>query len=257
MKAHLYRIDCITKMHVGSGDVNFNIIDKEVEKDPITGLPTIHASGIKGALRDMFSGEEEGVVTYVFGNPATKEKSTCSGAYKFFDAYMLCRPMRACNAGILSIQVTHADIINRFIDITEQFGCKPDFLPAKVADLNFNSNSDRFLSTVNNLHVESERTGCIVPDENIRKLLGTESYAFAESFEGYQLPNIARNKLDNGRSENLWYEEFVPEGTVFYTIICTPDDKINPLLEEKLSGIVQIGGNASIGYGFTRFTKLA
>lgn len=54
MAATIYYINCLTNLHVGSGDVNFNTIDNEVERDPVTGYPTIHASGIKGALRQFF-----------------------------------------------------------------------------------------------------------------------------------------------------------------------------------------------------------
>ena len=43
MAAIIVNLECITNMHVGNGDVNYNIIDNEVEKDPITGYPTINA----------------------------------------------------------------------------------------------------------------------------------------------------------------------------------------------------------------------
>lgn len=32
MFAKLFQVDCITNLHVGSGDVNYNIIDNEIEK---------------------------------------------------------------------------------------------------------------------------------------------------------------------------------------------------------------------------------
>ena len=70
MTANLYFIKCLTNLHVGSGDVNFNIIDEEIEKDPVTGYPTINASGVKGALRQFF---EENALQYTgcwFGSPA-------------------------------------------------------------------------------------------------------------------------------------------------------------------------------------------
>ena len=54
MKAKIFVIECLTNLHVGNGDVNFNIIDNEVERDDVTGLPTINSSGFKGALRAFF-----------------------------------------------------------------------------------------------------------------------------------------------------------------------------------------------------------
>jgi len=55
MNVHVYKYTCLTNLHVGSGDINYNIVDNEVERDPVTGLPMIHASGVKGALREYFT----------------------------------------------------------------------------------------------------------------------------------------------------------------------------------------------------------
>ena len=55
MSFFAYKIDCITNLHVGSGDLNYNIVDNEVERDAVTGYPVIHASGLKGALREHCS----------------------------------------------------------------------------------------------------------------------------------------------------------------------------------------------------------
>ena len=41
MYFHVFKIRCLTNLHVGSGDINYNIVDKEVEKDPVTGVPVI------------------------------------------------------------------------------------------------------------------------------------------------------------------------------------------------------------------------
>ena len=54
MAAIIVNLECMTNMHVGNGDVNYYIIDYEVEKDPVTGYPTINASGVKGAFREYF-----------------------------------------------------------------------------------------------------------------------------------------------------------------------------------------------------------
>ena len=59
MSFFAYKIDCITNLHVGSGDLNYNIVDNEVERDAVTGYPVIHASGLKGALREHFSKKKD------------------------------------------------------------------------------------------------------------------------------------------------------------------------------------------------------
>ena len=33
MYFHVFKIKCITNLHAGSGDINYNVVDKEVEKE--------------------------------------------------------------------------------------------------------------------------------------------------------------------------------------------------------------------------------
>ena len=89
MKAHLYKMTCLTNLHVGNGDVNYSIIDNEVEKDPVTGEAMIPSSGVKGALK-VFA-EEKGFseIAKVFGNEQDNP-----GTYKFLSAGLLARPVR-------------------------------------------------------------------------------------------------------------------------------------------------------------------
>jgi len=56
--------------------------------------------------------------------------------------------------------------------------------------------------------------------------------------------------LDNGESKNLWYEQVLPAETVLYTII----QEDGNVLKDALNGqVVQIGANATIGYGYCKF----
>jgi CRISPR/Cas system CMR subunit Cmr4 (Cas7 group RAMP superfamily) len=70
------------------------------------------------------------------------------------------------------------------------------------------------------------------------------------------LPVIARNHLENGISQNLWYEEIVPHKTLFLTFIGLTDtfrDDFEAALEADL---IQVGANATIGYGLCKFSKV-
>lgn len=67
------------------------------------------------------------------------------------------------------------------------------------------------------------------------------------------LPIIARNCLENGESSNLWYEQVLPSQSVLATIIQTNNADDLDVLNGK---IVQIGANATIGYGYCKFIKL-
>ena len=113
MKVQFYKMECLTNLHVGSGDVNYNVIDNEVQKDPMTGNPVIHSSGIKGAYRDVYKNET--ICKTVFGSKATEENPMSSGIYRFTDAYLLSRPMRVYGADISNIQVTTVEILNQYI----------------------------------------------------------------------------------------------------------------------------------------------
>ena len=67
-----FKMECLTNLHVGSGENNYNIVDKEVEKDPVLQVPTIHASGVKGALREHLEAQGCGKVDEIFGKPLMK-----------------------------------------------------------------------------------------------------------------------------------------------------------------------------------------
>ena len=67
MKNRFYAVKCLTNLHMGSGDVNFNIVDNEVQRDPVTGYPTMHSSGMKGAFREYFRGASPEDVKGIFG----------------------------------------------------------------------------------------------------------------------------------------------------------------------------------------------
>ena len=113
-----------------------------------------------------------------------------------------------------------------------------------------------FITTESNIFIEGEKTAVFSEDNKnvlakFKDVLG-EHYAVVNNFDHYPLPVLARNYLEDGKSKNLWYEEVVPHGSVFYTIIITPDETNALNMEE----IKQIGGHASIGCGFTRFIKL-
>ena len=64
----------------------------------------------------------------------------------------------------------------------------------------------------------------------------------------YPLPVTARNKV--GDDNNLWYEEVVPAKSVFFTLILSPEPNLE--LDFARHSIIQFGGNASIGRGFTK-----
>lgn len=251
MYFHIFKIRCLTNLHVGSGDINYNVVDKEVEKDPLTKLPMIHASGIKGALLKHFQGQMSSAdIETIFGAPGKGDVSK-PGSYRFLDAHLLARPMRTDGGSISCINITTAEILQCFLNTVEDFSGKS--CVNQIPKLDFGSS--QFLATAN-VDVEGLPTAALNDNQKqcsawIENLIG-KNYAFAPNLKDYDLPIIARNNLENGISTNLWYEEFVPYGSVFYMVILTPEKEC----KLDFSKPVQIGGNASVGYGFSKIEEI-
>jgi len=252
MKPTFYKIECITNLHVGSGDVNYNVVDNEVEKD-ITGNPMIHASGIKGALRDVVEKVDKNRANKIFGSSGD-EKTTGEGTHKFFDAHLIARPMRVAGSTTMaSIPVITVASVNQFIKTLSMFG-DDRYNGAVISDEEIDFGDKEFLTnTTENIRVEGENTGklaqTVVAKLGILKDIIGDKYAVAKSYENYPLPVTARNYLENGISQNLWYEEVVPHDSIMYFAVMGDDTF-------EIPDIVQFGGHSSIGCGFTKVTKI-
>lgn len=257
MKKNFYKLECITNLFAGSGEINYSIIDNQVEKDATNGLPIIHASGVKGALREKLITDgkvsKERIIE-IFGDEGDKNK-TIPGSHKIFDATLITRPMRVYgDNNMSSINVATVESINNFITMINtlepgKYNIKP------IGPINFGDN--KFLTNVKgDIKIEYDPTGKLPSDiaEELKKLshIIGDKFAIAATFDDYDLPVIARNHLVNRVSKNLWYEEVVPHGSVFFFVVVFPDDCEGIEIPE----IVQFGGNSTIGCGFSRVSKL-
>lgn len=208
---HIYKIRTLTNLHVGGSGSNFDIVDKQVQRDPTTEYPSIYASSIKGALRDHFTdvlGEGDKAITYIFGNEPDDRGEAKQGKYRFLSADLLALPNPSNNT---PFELAYTDEINKLEEKAQLMG----------ATIKFNK---------------------------------TPSSDFKELTE--ELPVIARNYLKNGISENLWYEEVVPRESLFVFTLLAPKGDITKFDEQVNGKIIQIGANATIGYGLCLFTKI-
>lgn len=227
MKTATYVIRCLTNMHVGKGDATYEVVDKCVQRDVTTGVPCIYSSSLKGALRQFFSKQGFTELDYVFGADVNRDKKNNSnenneeehsiGNFTFFQANLLAYPVQTTQEGATYILKTNKTLQE---PITE------------LANL---------LSAPSNIEA-------LLP-KGIEKDLSNEALE--------QLPVIARNKLENGKSENLWYEEVVPAKSRFVFFVSYDNEEIfakfDKIIQEK---VIQIGANGSIGYGFCKITNL-
>ena len=255
MTAFLYKMTCLTNLHVGNGDVNYSIIDNEVELDYVLKEPTIPSSGVKGALLSYVETikADKGLIKMVFGateesvgTSGSKEKNTSKGNYKFLAANLLSRPVRVSEGKYSFANATSYELIDRYNSLCENLGIEVNKLEVAVKGCI----GTEGISEVEGIKVEQhpapESLSAIIP----------EPMVIMPNFQLNEipLPVVARNKL--GDDGNLWYEQFVPYNSIFYMIIITPDkdNKLDKLINNK---IVQFGGNASIGYGLMKIEKIA
>lgn len=307
-KTDLYIIKCITNFHVGTNSSSYGIIDNEVQKDPITNIPIINSSSLKGALREFFTVDmkmqqkdnngnlkDKNMVTWIFGykQPPSNEKESDDdtknsdnddknkekfkeGNFKFFQADLLSRPVRSNKKPYF--MATCPMIIKSFLDRLNIFGIKLDDKVdeelKKLDEILLGDKDAVILGELDDVILEDIKDEKIdikaeKIDVSILKNLLGENIALLsdEKFKSLDLPIIARNKLNNGASENLWYEELVPRESKFYFFITKPTnlDKVDE--KEKIKGfidtfdtfitekLVQFGGNKSIGYGFSKISK--
>lgn len=269
MKAKMFKLTLITNLHMGSGETNFNFIDNQVQRDPITSYPNMHASGIKGALREHFDNLEDieaSFVTEIFGSENGVDNSQ-QGALSFIEGKLLAIPVRS-NKKSYYLGTTK-ELIKTYLDFAKLLGKEIEDID--LNELNFDSKKIIFLNNEeNNLMIEgieSKEIKFIKNNElkeSLERVLGIKDIViFEEEFFkndiAAKLPVIPRNKLNNGKSENLWYEEVVPRESVFYTAIIDSQnktDKFEKLAEELEKNLVQIGANATIGYGFTKISEV-
>ena len=255
----MYLMKALTNMHVGGGDDTFGVVDKLVQRDPVTHYPTIYSSSLKGALRENFKGKD--FENHVFGFQDNISKNTIPGNYRFFPANLLALPARSDIAPFFL--VTSPAILQEFINTISVFKIEEK----TVTEIELLKNlshlqpekdkalvNNRFSGKIEDWATEENDT---VPEEST--LLG--KYIALVSDEDFKklsknLPVIARNHLENGQSANLWYEEIVPRETLFYFVVGLGTQYKNDFECAITEKNVQIGANASIGYGFTQISKI-
>ncbi len=257
--SHLFQIKTITNLHVGSGDYTYSAIDNTIQRDPTTEIPIIQPSSLKGALREHCVDKNLGRFNYIFGSEDN------AGEYRFLQAEMLAMPLRTNKYPyVLGLTVSILESLHEM---------------AQILKNDCSKTLDKIISELKKHHLEDNTA--YLPREKITEELLVEDLtckvlpecAALKNFLGYDhialfndktfknvtaiLPVIARNKIDDdGTSENLFYEEVVPRKSLFTFFVITPD-KIDPDFYSTLTNTsVQIGANASIGYGLTAIKEL-
>ncbi|MCW6667505.1 type III-B CRISPR module RAMP protein Cmr4 [Aerococcaceae bacterium NML190938] len=275
MKGSLFILECLTNLHVGSGSFNYDIVDNQVERDVITNYPTIYSSSLKGAMREHFRRERiaKSQIEAVFGgeykithkSEGRVPNESVAGKVKFFDCKLLALPVRSSKGRYPYYMVTTKEML-------EEFCLWAQLMTEEVLNLCV----EEKIYFIGNENVEEVGLEYLEEAGNVTKLEvsvlnGIFSHQESilkkglfvlpqEKFNELSLPIRARNCLGNSKSINLWYEEHVPYKSLFYTSFMANGEKdseeahntLTALLENN---IVQVGGNASIGFGLIEFKK--
>lgn len=268
MQTSLYTIKTLTNLHAGSGDANFDIIDNQVQRDAITTLPNINSSSLKGAFREHFTQfDANGMINYIFGPESTSDDNHQTGAYSFFEAKLLTRPIRS-NAKYF-FNATGPAVISEFLKSCELFQISLDSelknVLQKLSELK--PTKPFIFEDIKGAFLEDEMAEFKQFDTSkLVSFLGKDLALLSdENFKALALPVLARNKLENGESKNLWYEEVVPKESKFYFFIAKPENLDVKDNSQKIEGferrfdneeIIQIGANKSIGYGFCKISHI-
>jgi len=296
MVTQFYLLRAITNLHVGSGETNYGVIDKLIERDAATGFPCINSSGLKGAIKEKFNDKGEKLLLEVFGSDTARnrrkkdelakeggntaardDENTTQGLCHFLPAHLLALPVRSDKTpffiatspalvnGFLKL---YADIIGNYVNksllekvkdhirkASSGFQSTPEDNPSVKVDLGQlgidtnsnpipNSNDNNIEGTLKTLLGSTTHPLVIVSDAHMIELCND-----------YNLPVIARNALEDGQSQNLWYEQVLPRESLMYFPIIWDKDRSNDF---NLNGnTLQVGGNASVGYGFTKINSIS
>ncbi len=278
MTTQAYILRCLSPLHAGSGDSNYDVIDNKVQRDPHTQFPTIFSSSLKGALREYFDGLVAGeevkpkYITDIFGAEIKKGKdaadTTQAGKLVFDQSFLLSLPVRSDVTPYLSVSTP--ELLHDFAERLELFGVEgAEIVKTLLSTFTHYATGDSALTTSLLIH-PTLQAGATLEEMDFRashhdfsqfkKVESLTGSPFAlmphEKFREISLPVVARNQLDNGESKNLWYEELVPREARFFTTVTGPQDLLSTFHQQVNGKVIQVGANASIGYGRLKFQAL-
>lgn len=256
----LYLLNCITHMHVGSGDSNYGVIDKLIQRDPTSDNPSIYASSLKGAFREYYKSTSPTDTDAIFG----KENKS---SIVFHQASLISLPVRSNVRAFYSM--TSPMAINEILNQMEIMGIANTTLIAELTNLKNAVQLGKAIvinDATSNICIEDFETPInttLVISHNLKSILGenivlVDDEQWIEYVSDYRLPVIARNNLENGQSKNLWYEQIIPRASKFvFACNSIPGHDCTPLFAKMDNNLrLQIGANATIGYGLCNIVNI-
>ncbi|MBC6403478.1 MAG: type III-B CRISPR module RAMP protein Cmr4 [Hyphomonadaceae bacterium] len=275
-------VHCLTAIHPGSGTA-LGVVDLPVQRERHTQWPTIPGSTLKGVLRASNGAEAEDWVQTVFG-PATHHADDHAGALTISDARVLAFPVRSLK-GVFA-WISCPSVLDRLQRDLKIMRCRDDRLSSdKWKGVGDNAvlcaEDSPLLIEGDGMLLEEfdfKRTGA-APDvanwvaENAVVDTATavrvrSHFAIVHDdafghFVRHATEVSARIALDADtrtvKPGALFWEEHLPPETLFYALVTSSDsrrkgdstraDEVLERLRTTLPGMLQIGGNATLGKG--------
>ena len=278
-------VHALTSLHPGSGTA-LGVVDLPVQRERHTDWPLIPGSSLKGILRDACRRKngDDNELYAVFG-PKTEEAGEHAGALSLTDARILAFPVRSLR-GVFA-WVTCAAVLerlNRDLSLTGTAGLQGIAKPEKEKAA---CNGNDLLVDGNKLVLEEfeftrteEGAGSVADwvaghateDKPTRDRIRTHLAVLHDDdfthFVRHATEVVARVGLNYERKTvkegALFYEEFLPAETLFYSVVIAEDSRRKGLKEKSVEknaketlqyakdnvpGFLQIGGNETIGKG--------
>lgn len=252
-KAAFFSITTNTPMHCGAGGENFWIIDKLIQRDETTNLPTINSTSLKGALREYMK-------DYLSYNEKVDGFFWATTLFQIFgtDNSEISDEEKQTIAEKLNIDLKK----NKNIEIPGDFR----FLSADLLSIPTHK-EDKIKHVIScdwlkeNLEEKLDLFNYQLKDKKPEDIVDANEYLSNEDFvkkvDDYNLPVVARNHLEDGQSTNLWYEQILPRGTKLYFVVVYNNENLFEVFKEAVVKYpVQIGANASVGYGFCKIEEI-
>ncbi|MEI6139081.1 MAG: type III-B CRISPR module RAMP protein Cmr4 [Mariniphaga sp.] len=297
-----FKITALTNLHVGSGDQNYGIVDKLVQRDPLTQFPIIHASSLKGALKNYCESYQTVLPNSQSESTENEEKTIeelhhsflrndirnsfgdddgFQGQDKYFSAHLFTIPVRSnCKP---YYRATCPAILKEMVEFFLAFGFN---LNSKLIEGLKELGQLKFNSDTKFIVFEDPCDNCLIEEYELKENFEIKKESFADGLIEIlkydplsinkkdfilvrddvfmeicaNLPVVARNRVD--KKTNLWYEELVPRQAEFYFFYFGSEINSHAILEKIVinsnKGMpVQIGANASVGYGYCKINKIS
>ena len=285
----------ISPIYAGSGAAT-STVDLPIQRERHTNWPHIHASGVKGAMRDHYrrfvKNEDKYLTNLIFGidedndgdvidksgnllkDKDNEKLKSLSGAISISDAKLLAFPMRSNIAPF--VWVTCPTALKRLKNDLKFAGFSPiENVPPvnkeEAAVVNGQLSGDIILED-SIVTIKSENKAPQLPSgfPQIERLLliSDEMFDYCVSSCTEIQTHIKISSKTGTVDEStggLWYQELLPADTLLYSIIYYSQsaglnelqaDMIQKHIEDVIKDFVQIGGDETLGRGICKISWL-